>query len=69
MTDKAGLEVYPYTFRADEGRVPTYAKNFDDMLDIFLNKVDVDGLFTDFPDRAVNFIRHQDGPFQWRRSL
>lgn len=57
---KAGLEVHPYTFRADEGCVPAYAKNFDDMLDIFLNKVDVDGLFTDFPDQAVNFIQHQD---------
>ena len=52
-----GMEVHPYTFRLDEGRIPSYAKDFEDMLDIFLNKVGVDGVFTDFPDRAVNFVR------------
>ncbi|UGA55688.1 glycerophosphodiester phosphodiesterase [Vibrio sp. VB16] len=52
----AGLEVHPYTFRADQGRIPSYAKNFDDMLDVFYFKVGVDGVFTDFTDKAVKFL-------------
>ncbi|MCL9780020.1 glycerophosphodiester phosphodiesterase [Vibrio sp. S4M6] len=52
----AGLLIHPYTFRADKGRIPPYASSYDDMLDIFINKVKVDGLFTDFPDKAVHFI-------------
>ncbi|MGB7996716.1 MAG: glycerophosphodiester phosphodiesterase, partial [Photobacterium halotolerans] len=52
----AGLVVHPYTFRADEGRIAPYADNFDDMLDVFYNKVKVDGVFTDFPDKAVSFL-------------
>lgn len=56
---KAGLEVHPYTFRADKGRIPAYAKDFNDMMDIFYHQVKVDGLFTDFPDKAVEFLnRH-----------
>ncbi|WIF95797.1 glycerophosphodiester phosphodiesterase [Caminicella sporogenes] len=54
---EAGLEVHPYTFRLDKGRIPKYAENFEDMLDIFYNKVGVDGIFTDFPDRAVEFLK------------
>ncbi|WP_367990143.1 glycerophosphodiester phosphodiesterase [Vibrio sp. NTOU-M3] len=54
----AGLEVHPYTFRADPGRIAPYAENFEDMLDIFYNQVKVDGLFTDFPDKAVEFLNH-----------
>lgn len=53
----AGMEVHPYTFRLDEGRIPAYAENFEDLLDIFYNKANVDGVFTDFPDRAVNFLK------------
>lgn len=53
---KANLEVHPYTFRLDEGRIPDYAENFEDMLDIFYNEAGVDGVFTDFPDRAVKFL-------------
>ncbi|KKC99903.1 glycerophosphodiester phosphodiesterase [Photobacterium halotolerans] len=52
----AGLVVHPYTFRADEGRIAPYADNFDDMLDVFYHKVKVDGVFTDFPDKAVSFL-------------
>ena len=46
---QAGMEVHPYTFRDDPGRVPNYASSFDDLLDIFYNKADVDGIFTDYP--------------------
>jgi len=52
----AGLVVHPYTFRADEGRVEKYANSFEDMLDIFYFKLGVDGVFTDYPDKAVKFL-------------
>jgi glycerophosphoryl diester phosphodiesterase len=53
----AGLVVHPYTFRADEGRVEKYANSFEDMLDIFYFKLGVDGVFTDYPDKAVKFLK------------
>lgn len=53
---EANMEVHPYTFRLDEGRIPAYAEDFEDMLDIFYNEAGVDGVFTDFPDRAVKFL-------------
>ena len=52
---KAGMKVHPYTFRSDKGRIPSYANNFEHLLDIFFNQVGVDGIFTDFPDKAVKF--------------
>ena len=56
---KAGLVVHPYTFRADPGTIPPYAKDFEDMIQIFVNKVRVDGVFSDFPDRARQAIVKQ----------
>ena len=53
----AGLKVHPYTFRQDEGQIPPYAKDFTDLLNIFLYQVDVDGVFSDFPDKAVAVIK------------
>lgn len=53
---KQGMQVHPYTFRADTGRIPAYASDFNDLLDIFYHTADVDGVFTDFPDKAVNFL-------------
>ena len=52
-----GLVVHPYTFRKDPGRIPAYATDFEDMLNVFYNKLGVDGVFTDYPDRAVQFVR------------
>lgn len=54
-----GMQVHPYTFRADEGQVPAYAESFEHMLELFYFEVGVDGLFTDFPDRAVEFLRNR----------
>lgn len=54
-----GLQVHPYTFRADEGQVPAYADSFEHMLELFYFTADVDGLFTDFPDRAVDYLRNR----------
>ena len=52
-----GLQVHPYTFRLDEGQVPAYADSFEHMLELFYFNVGVDGLFTDFPDRAVDYLK------------
>ena len=52
---KYGLEVHPYTFRKETFAMPKYATDFDDLLDIFLNQVGVDGVFSDFPDLVVKF--------------
>ncbi|PWC11755.1 glycerophosphodiester phosphodiesterase [Brenneria roseae subsp. americana] len=48
------LQVHPFTARAD--RLPTYAKDIDQLYDILYKQADVDGLFTDFPDKAVNYL-------------
>lgn len=53
----AGLKVHPYTFRGERRATPPYAADFEDLLGIFFNKVGVDGVFTDLPDRAVDFLR------------
>lgn len=53
----AGLLVHPYTFRRDEGQLPSYVGSFDELLELFLFTVDVDGIFTDFPDLAVRFLQ------------
>jgi len=55
-----GLQVHPYTFRKEKNKIPPYAKNFDDLLDIFLYQIGVDGVFTDFPDLAVEFINKKE---------
>ncbi len=49
-----GLVVHPYTFRVEE--VPEGMGDFERWLDLFIQRVGVDGLFTDFPDRARAYI-------------
>jgi glycerophosphoryl diester phosphodiesterase len=51
------LAVHPFTLRADS--LPPYAQNMTQLLDVFYNKLNVEGVFTDFPDRAVDFLQHQ----------
>lgn len=53
----AGLDVHPYTFRADPGQLPPYAESFADLLEQHYFTAGVDGLFTDFPDLAVEFLQ------------
>lgn len=55
------LPVHPYTFRRDNGEIPVYAKDFEELLDIFYVQADVDGVFTDFPDLAVEFLNRLKG--------
>ena len=54
---KAGMQVHPYTFRADPERIPGYAESFEDMVTIFVEQLNIDGLFTDFPDKALRAIK------------
>jgi glycerophosphoryl diester phosphodiesterase len=50
----AGLAVHAYTFRRDD--LPAGIGSFDDLLMLFVGQLEVDGLFTDFPDLVVRFI-------------
>lgn len=49
------MVVHPYTVRADQ--LPDYATDVNQLYDILYNKAGVDGLFTDFPDKAVVFLK------------
>jgi glycerophosphoryl diester phosphodiesterase len=53
---RAGLVVHPYTFRIEKNAIPKYAKNFNELQEIFFHKANIDGVFTDFPDRVVKFL-------------
>ncbi|AXF77877.1 glycerophosphodiester phosphodiesterase [Erwinia tracheiphila] len=50
-----GLVVHAYTVRADQ--LPDWAENIDRLYDVLYNKAGTDGLFTDFPDKAVHFLQ------------
>jgi len=50
-----GLQVHPFTFRADS--LPDYAESFEQVLRLFVEQAQVDGVFTDFPDRAAAYFR------------
>lgn len=49
------MVVHPYTVRSDN--LPRYATDVNQLFDALYNKADVDGLFTDFPDQAVQFLQ------------
>lgn len=55
----AGLAVHPYTFRSDD--LPPGFASLDDLLSFCIPQLAVDGLFTDFPDQVVNFLRRIPG--------
>ena len=52
----AGLKVHPYTYRMDPGQLPSYANDFQELLRQHYFDAGVDGIFTDFPDKAVEFL-------------
>ncbi len=52
-----GLEVHPYTFRADD--LPAGFSTFDALIEFAISDLKVDGLFTDFPDLARGIIDNQ----------
>lgn len=49
----AGLDVHPYTLRLDS--LPPGFETLDSLLDFLIDELEVDGLFTDFPD----IVRHR----------
>lgn len=52
-----GLLVHPFTFRADE--LPSGFATFDELLQAFIDELQVDGVFTDFPDLVLQYVRRQ----------
>lgn len=48
------LQVHPYTVRAD--KLPDYVSDVNGLFEVLYRQADVDGLFTDFPDKAVQFL-------------
>ncbi len=51
---KLGLKVHPYTFRAD---ALEEFSTFDEMMQTLLIEANVDGAFTDFPDKVLSFLQ------------
>ncbi len=51
------MAVHPYTFRKDE--LPAGIDSFEQLLDIFIGELSIDGLFTDFPDLVVDYLAKQ----------
>lgn len=50
------LFIHAYTFRID--RLPDYARSYNELLKIFIDDLKINGLFTDFPDLTINYIRN-----------
>lgn len=55
-----GLYLHAYTLRRDA--LPAFAADVDAMHDWLLNIAKVDGIFTDFPDLSVTYLRHRLQP-------
>ena len=55
MAHDAGLEVHPYTFRADA--LPPGFDNYPELVCWFVDELEVDGLFTDFTDMTLQVLR------------
>ena len=49
------LKVHAYTFRQDEH--PNF-ENFEALLHFGFNELELDGVFTDFPDTVINFLEN-----------
>ncbi len=52
---QSGLVVHPYTVRADQ--LPDWVDNVDQLYEVLYHQAGVDGLFTDFPDKALHFLQ------------
>lgn len=52
-----GLVVHPYTFRSDA--LPDGFGSFERLLRFTIDELAIDGLFTDFPEKAVRFLRER----------
>jgi|GEM_PF-2252429 len=54
-----GLEVIPYPLRQDS--LPPHTTTPEGMLEVFLAHAHLDGIFTDHPDTAINWISEHYG--------
>lgn len=52
------LQIHPYTARIDQ--VPAGIKDFETLLSILYDQLDVDGVFTDFPDLTIQFLNNRN---------
>ena len=50
---KLGLKEHPYTLRADD--LDEFL-SFEEMMQVLLIEANVDGVFTDFPDKVKSFL-------------
>lgn len=57
LAHQRNLEVHAFTARADA--LPSYAPTVDDLFRLLYLEGGVDGLFTDFPDLAADFLKRQ----------
>lgn len=51
------MQVHPYTVRAD--KLPDYVTDVDGLYEVLYRQAGVDGVFTDFPDKAVQFLARE----------
>lgn len=54
-----GLQVHPYTLRADA--LPAGCSSFDGLLELLFGELGADGVFTDFPDRVRDYLGGASG--------
>lgn len=59
LAHQNGLVVHPYTFRAETAATPEFAGSYKGLLELFLYEIGVDGVFTDFPDITLDYIKNR----------
>lgn len=57
-----GLKVHPYTFRADAGPLPADVTSFEGLLALYIEQAQIDGLFTDHPDKVRAYLQQRESP-------
>ena len=57
LAHERSLAVHPYTVRSDD--LPGGFRTTDQLFEVFVDQAGVDGLFTDQPDRLVEFLKHR----------
>ena len=57
LAHQLGLVVHPFTFRNDD--LPPHFTDIDELFEFMIGDLAIDGLFTDFPDAAIRFLRHR----------
>jgi len=54
---KLGLKIHPYTFRADDLQE---FYSFTEMMQTLIIEANIDGIFTDFPDKVISFLKKEN---------